>query len=533
MQRPLTSALSAAGATARLLHPLLAALVMALLPASSFGAIVFDDGETHTVADTSLQSQHLIVRNGTTLKVVDGAAILSVALYDTSRIEMSGGTLDGTASRIEGWGNATIEISGGAFGPTNTDFIAGNVQVRENARLTISGGAFGGPGERSGQVVGVGDAVVTISGGSFGGTGKLSGFIEMRERNELTVTGGHFGAAGQNSGKFDVRIYSTVTVWGGTFDGAGVGAGRLSVVGMGTVHKASFINGARIESLFSGFVRIPGCSFSLPFGPIADLDGSLTGILADGSAFSADYYRGFNPNLENGTIELVEVPCNEAPIADAGPDQTVECTGLLTPVPLDGSASADPDGDTLIYEWSAPAGTALDDPSSASPTGQFPVGSTTVTLTVTDGNGGVDTDDVLVIVEDTTSPVIECTTDLIALLPPNHTMRSVQIRVAVTDECADLELTCRVLSSEPDDANGDGEFTGDVDGVDGYTGPVTVDLTFDPLSGCFLGEVELRAERDGAGSSRTYSIDCDVTDSYGNTANAGCVVVVPHDRRKK
>jgi hypothetical protein len=92
---------------------------------------------------------------------------------------------------------------------------------------------------------------------------------------------------------------------------------------------------------------------------------------------------------------------------------------------------------------------------------------------------------------------------------------------------------CEVMSSEPDDGTGDGEFDGDVDGLDGYTAPVPIDLVYDPLTASFVGTVMLRAERDGADSGRTYSIICDVLDAAGHTATSSCVVVVPHDRRKK
>ncbi len=47
---------------------------------------------------------------------------------------------------------------------------------------------------------------------------------------------------------------------------------------------------------------------------------------------------------------------NTAPVADAGPDQTVQ-VGVL--VHLDGRASSDADGDSLRYQWTGPAGVTL------------------------------------------------------------------------------------------------------------------------------------------------------------------------------
>jgi hypothetical protein len=79
---------------------------------------------------------------------------------------------------------------------------------------------------------------------------------------------------------------------------------------------------------------------------------------------------------------------NSAPVAEAGPDQTVN---VGTTARLDGSGSRDVDGDALTYEWvllTVPAGStaALSDPTAANPT--FAVdraGDYVVQLVVNDG----------------------------------------------------------------------------------------------------------------------------------------------------
>ncbi len=90
---------------------------------------------------------------------------------------------------------------------------------------------------------------------------------------------------------------------------------------------------------------------------------------------------------------------NNPPVAIAGPDQTVDCQASVT---LDGSASSDPDGDPLKFQWTEGAvvlGT------NSTLTASFDLGTHIITLTVTDPCGSSQTN-VSVHVVDNTPPVI-------------------------------------------------------------------------------------------------------------------------------
>jgi hypothetical protein len=92
---------------------------------------------------------------------------------------------------------------------------------------------------------------------------------------------------------------------------------------------------------------------------------------------------------------------NEPPVANAGPDQTLEATSPEgAAVTLDGSASTDPEGDPLTFAWSTPVGDATGETASVT----LPIGAHVVTLTVTDDKDASDTDTVTVTVEDTAPP---------------------------------------------------------------------------------------------------------------------------------
>ena len=226
---------------------------------------------------------------------------------------------------------------------------------------------------------------------------------------------------------------------------------------------------------------------------------------------------------------------NAGPVADAGADRIIECESPSgTAVRLDGSRSSDPDsGDVLTFQWSA-AGIMFDDARSPTPTATFPIGSTTVTLVVADQCGAIGTANVIITVEDTHAPEITAIVpSKDALWPPTHQMIPVALAVLLRDGCTEpqfLRVTGSVRSNEVDDFNGDGSFTGDVNGADAFSAPVSFLLEYDPDTGAFIGALLLRAERNDHPDGRKYSITVTAEDPFGNRSTSTAVVVVPRSQ---
>jgi hypothetical protein len=117
------------------------------------------------------------------------------------------------------------------------------------------------------------------------------------------------------------------------------------------------------------------------------------------------------------------------------------------------------------------------------------------------------------------------------LWPPNHKYVSVTVDIDYGSlSYDDTELRVLASSSEPDNDQGDGNTTGDVNGHDGYTRPVdvtdTCNVSDDHASDC---AVALRAEREGPGDGRVYSFDVRVAGEDGSRST-DCDVIVPHDQ---
>lgn len=193
-----------------------------------------------------------------------------------------------------------------------------------------------------------------------------------------------------SDGKLDSAPASATVRASNTAPVADAGLDRSARVGETAVldgSRSSDANGDPLTYAWTLETR-PGASAAVVVDasqPIArlvpDVDGAyvLSLVVSDGTLASV---------ADRVTLTVAAVGANRAPVADAGADQNVP-TG--TTVTLDGSASADPDGNLISYAWTLdtrPGGSAATLADAASPRPSFVAdrsGTYVASLVVNDG----------------------------------------------------------------------------------------------------------------------------------------------------
>jgi len=239
-------------------------------------------------------------------------------------------------------------------------FVYGN-----NTTVEIKGGNIG-------TLSSYDHSIVNVSGGHIT-------YAQSYEQSTINISGGIIRVPNT------VDAGSTINITGGTFWNVEAGSGELNMSGG---HIAGL---GIIAATGDGVVNI--CGYGFEYQPMpGQNDGRLTGFWRDGTPFSIDFRPGAYQ-----LVTLHEISPGSAPIANAGQDQTVIVRkGTRTVVTLDGSASRDSDGYTLVYKWTWTINAVTYEAEGINPAIMLPLGEHTIELIVNDGRYDSQPDFVLI-----------------------------------------------------------------------------------------------------------------------------------------
>ncbi len=265
---------------------------------------------------------------------------------------------------------------------------------------------------------------------------------------------------------------------------------------------------------------------SQPVGPLGEAYlnlASLSPFSVGGHTLTLEVSDGTDTVTDNMVLTI----SNSSPDCAAGGGGTYQ---IGADIVLSGDV-ADYDGDTLMYHWLEGANVLFSgmiattfggDPvflPDYTIVGGLPLGIHTLTLRASDGINAPCESTISLEVVDTEAPTLAPLASQYILWPPNHNMVDIVIQANADDNSGCVSITdVTVGSSQPEDTDGDGNTIPD------FTEPV---IDGDVIS------VQLRSERTGGGSGRTYSIVIEATDCAGNSSTALVEISAPHDKGKK
>jgi hypothetical protein len=394
--------------------------------------------------------------------------------------------------------------SSGAPTPGNTapTAVAGSTQnVLVGALVTLNGAA-------SSDVNG--DSLTfawTLTTRPAGSTASLSGATSPSPTFTADLPGNYVASLVVSDGALN-SVAATVTITAATANVAPVAnAGQVQNVVVGAVVTlsgagSSDVNGDSLTYAWSLTTKPAGSTASLAGSSsvsptfTADLPGSYVAslIVSDGALDSAA-----------STVTITATTGNVAPVANAGPAQTVLVGAVIT---LNGAASSDANGESLTYAWSLttrPVGStaSLAGSSSVSPTftADLP-GSYVASLIVSDGQVDSASSDVVISASraqaDTTAPTLSA----FSFAPGSVDLASGPATVAVTITAEDAGSGIDYVQMRFASPTGVWYYA-TVNGQSGVPATSNVTIPANAASGTYV--VNYMVVQDKAGNSKNYT----------------------------
>jgi hypothetical protein len=519
-------------------------------------------GEPNPIAISNPGEDTALSADGRFLLVCDGSAFAPVSVVDVAtQTEISTFNTGGDCDSVDVCSDGSVLVTSFIFGTVRRLQLSASGTLGDTGETLGSGSPVNvncSPGATSGIVVDTSGAVTSftipglapVTSRTIGGPGLSAAINHAGDRAYFRssagpVTGFIFNQTTGVLGAdpiFQVSLAGAIGFFGMEQLAVHPTDAAIYVTQPGFVQILDASTGAGIGSFSGGSMsEATGICFGSPGQnePPVAVCADRT-VAADGTCHAEASIDGGSFDPDGDAIQCVQVPSGPfdegttvltLTCTDSHGDSS-SCTGTVTVVDQAAPELTCPADQTLECNDGAGGAaatftaTAIDN-CSADPTvtcvppsgSTFLLGATAAICSASDDEGNTGRCSHTVTVQDTAPPTV-VTSEPAPLWPPNHKLHRIDLEDCITsvdDACrgpldigSHAQVTC-CTSDEPDGGGGDGDTSNDCVLVDSDS-------------------VDVRAERDGNGNGRVYTIHYAVTDGSNNTSEHVCKVTVPHSR---